>query len=47
MNWEAMGVTYMAIPLFLIMFLYYKIKYKTKLIPLDEVDLSKPDITKE
>ncbi|AEV95551.1 amino acid permease [Pediococcus claussenii] len=47
LNWEAMGITYMSIPLFIILFLYYKIKYKTHLIPLDEVDLSKPDITKE
>ena len=46
-DWQAIGVTYMAVPLFIILFVYYKIRYKTKLIPLDEIDLSRPDITKE
>lgn len=38
-NWKAILVTYISIPLFLILFLYYKIKHHTHLIPLDEVDL--------
>lgn len=38
-NWEELLVTYMSIPLFLVLFIYYKIRYKTKLVPLDEVDL--------
>ena len=41
LDWQAIGVTYMSIPLFIILFFYYKIRYHTKLIPLDEVDLSK------
>ncbi|BDZ30350.1 amino acid permease [Lactiplantibacillus sp. WILCCON 0030] len=41
MDWQAIGVTYMSIPLFIVLFCYYKIRYHTKLIPLDKVDLSK------
>lgn len=41
LDWQAIGVTYMSIPLFIILFFYYKIRYHTKLIPLDEVDLTK------
>lgn len=40
MDWQAIGFTYMSIPLFVILFLYYKIRHKTHVIPLDEVDLS-------
>lgn len=40
LNWEHLGITYMSIPLFLVLFIYYKVKYKTKVIPLDQVDLS-------
>lgn len=29
----------MSVPLFVILYIYYKVKYKTKLIPLAEVDL--------
>ena len=32
-------ITYMGIPIFLIFFFYHKIRYKTKMIPLEEVDL--------
>lgn len=46
-DWQAIGITYMAIPLFIVLYTYYKIRYKTKLIPLEEIDLSRPDITKE
>ena len=46
-NWQAIGVSYMSVPLFIILYSYYKIKYKTKVIPLDEVDLTPHDISKE
>lgn len=38
-DWMSIGVTYMSIPLFLILFLYYKMRYRTTLIPLSKVDL--------
>ncbi|WP_051456907.1 amino acid permease [Brochothrix campestris] len=44
---QAILMTYMSIPLFLFCFIFYKIKYKTKLIPLDEVDLEQIDLKKE
>ena len=37
----------MSVPLFIILYAYYKIKYKTKVIPLDKVDLTPHDISKE
>lgn len=46
-NWQAIGVSYMSVPLFIILYAYYKIKYKTKVIPLGEVDLTPHDISKE
>lgn len=46
-NWQAIGVSYMSVPLFLILYIYYKVKYKTKLIPLEEVDLTPHNISKE
>ncbi|KRL96907.1 amino acid permease [Liquorilactobacillus satsumensis] len=46
-DWQAIGVSYMSIPLFVILYLFYKIKYHTKLIPLEEVDLTPHDIHKE
>ena len=46
-NWQAIGVSYMSVPLFLILYIYYKVKYKTKLIPLEQVDLTPHDISKE
>ena len=33
-------ITYMGIPVFLVFFIYHKLRYKTKKIPLEEVDLS-------
>ncbi|AVQ32951.1 amino acid permease [Staphylococcus muscae] len=33
-------ITYMGIPVFLFFFLYHKLRYKTKLIPLEKVNLS-------
>lgn len=44
---QAILMTYMSIPLFLFCFIFYKIKYKTKLIPLDKVDLEQIDLKKE
>lgn len=38
-NWESILITYMSVPLFVILFLYYKIKYKSHLIPLKAVKL--------
>ncbi|WP_270320958.1 amino acid permease [Levilactobacillus brevis] len=39
LDWENILITYMSVPLFVILYIYYKVKYKTKLIPLTEVDL--------
>lgn len=47
LNWQKIGVTYMSVPLFVILYLYYKIRYKTKLIPLEEIDLTPHDVKKE
>lgn len=32
-------ITYMGIPVFLAFFIYHKLRYKTKMIPLKKVDL--------
>jgi lysine-specific permease len=42
-NWMEIISTYSGIILFIIVFLYYKIKHKTKLIPLKDVDLTPID----
>lgn len=42
-NWEAIGISYMSVPIFIILYTYYKIKYHTHVISLDEVDLTQPD----
>lgn len=39
MDWGAILFTYMSIPLVVILYMYYKVRYKTKMIPLKEVDL--------
>lgn len=39
-DWQSIVISYTAVPLFLLLFTYYKVKYHTKLIPLKEVDLS-------
>lgn len=39
LDWANILITYMSVPLFLIMFFYYKIRYRTHLIPLDQVKL--------
>lgn len=40
-QWPAIFTTYMALPLFLALYFGYKFVKKTKLIPLDEIDLSR------
>lgn len=40
-DWYGASVVYIGIPIFLAVYLYYKIKYRTKLIPLKEIDLSR------
>ncbi|KRL00459.1 amino acid permease [Liquorilactobacillus capillatus] len=46
-DWQAISVSYMSVPLFLILFFYYKIKYHTRLIPLEEIDLEPIDVKKK
>jgi lysine-specific permease len=46
-NWEKIGLTYISVPLFLILYFGYKIVFKTKVIPLKEVDLSTDHINLE
>ncbi|MGG3927816.1 amino acid permease [Metabacillus fastidiosus] len=42
-DWNTLIVTYIGLPLFLIVWLSYKIKHKTKLIPLKECDFEKEE----
>lgn len=46
-DWQSIGITYMSIPLFVFFYAYYKIKHKTKLIKLEDVDLTKHDYKNE
>lgn len=46
-DWEEIGVTYISIPLVLILFLGYKFKHHTKIVRLSEIDLSANDSTHE
>ncbi len=39
--WAKLLISYMSVPLFLILYVYYKVRHKTKLIPLDEIKLDK------
>lgn len=39
-DWQGLIASYIGIPLFVILYVWYKIKHKTKVIPLNEVDLS-------
>ena len=39
-DWNAITITYMGVPIFLAFYLYHKLRYKTRLIPLKDVDLS-------
>lgn len=47
LDWQAISVTYMSVPLFIILYLYYKLCYKTKLIPLTEIDLTRHELEHE
>ena len=40
-NLNRFVITYMGIPVFLAFFIYHKLRYKTKMIPLDKVNLSR------
>lgn len=42
LNWEKIAVTYLSVPLFAILYIWYKISHKTKVIKLKDVDLSQP-----
>lgn len=39
-DWQQIGITYISIPLVLILYFGYKWKHHTKIIPLDEIDVS-------
>jgi lysine-specific permease len=41
LDWDNILITYMAVPIFLILFCYYKFRYKTHLLSLQEADLSR------
>ena len=38
-DWQRIVVTYMGLPIFLGFYLYHKLRYRTRVIPLEEVDL--------
>ena len=40
-DWERLVITYMGLPVFLGFYIYHKLKHRTRLIPLQDVDLSK------
>ena len=40
-DWYGVSVAYIGLPVFLATFLYHKIKYRTHVVPLDKVDLSR------
>ncbi|EKK20555.1 Lysine-specific permease [Fructilactobacillus florum 8D] len=44
-NWFQIGVTYISVPLVLILYLSYKWIHHTKLIPLDDIDVSPAQLT--
>lgn len=46
-DWEQIGITYISVPLVLILYIGYKIKHKTHLIPLEKVDVSPSDLRDE
>lgn len=39
-DWQQIGITYISVPLVLILYFGYKWKHHTKIIPLDEIDIS-------
>ncbi len=38
-QWYRLAISYMSLPVFLGMFAYYKIRYRTHVIPLDQIKL--------
>ncbi len=40
LDWNRLLITYMGIPIFLGFYLYHKLRYRTRLLPLQQVDLS-------
>ena len=40
-DYGSLLLTYLSVPIFILLFIYYKIRYKTKLIPLEEVNLNR------
>ncbi|MEK0305930.1 amino acid permease [Bifidobacterium favimelis] len=42
-NWQEIGVTYISVPLVLVLYFGYKIKNHTKIIPLKDIDVSPAD----
>ena len=39
-DWSGLLITYIGIPLFLAFYIGYKVKHKTKLVPLEHCDLT-------
>ena len=39
-DWSGVVVSYIGLPLFAALWLFYKVKYKTKVVPLEECDFS-------
>ncbi|WP_034528194.1 amino acid permease [Secundilactobacillus oryzae] len=39
-NWQQISITYLSVPIFIGLYSYYKIRYRTKLISLEKIDLS-------
>jgi len=47
-DWFGVAVSYIGIPFFLVLYIGYKIVYKTKVVKLEEADLSQGfDVTNE
>jgi len=44
-DWNGALATYIGIPIILIFYFWYKIKHKTKLIPLKEIDLDPTNLS--
>ncbi len=47
LNFSRFLITYMGVPVFLAFFIYHKLRYKTKKIPLEQVDLCQDVSTDE
>ena len=39
-NWQQIILTYLSVPLLLVLWLYYRIRYHSHLVPLEQVDLT-------